>query len=218
MLQLSKLNKKFSQLAFRIKVELYLLPFIICYLIFFIYKNEQEPYVSNNLDIIRNIQIIENKKFNQSFVKILKKLDNFFHTNKIKINSIISNNKSITYDLNIKKEKFLLLSWHLEQINKFSAISSFEFNEKHLFITITFQKFYFKKPIFLKERISSLFFKQDKFFIEAIVGQMVFINNKWLKLNDYINKYKIVRINKDHIYLQYMGKNKKIRLYKYANN
>ena len=218
MLQLAQLNKKFANLAFRLKIELYLLPFLICYLISFISKNEPSSYVSNNLSLIKTIQIIENQKFNQSFVGLLKELDIFFHTNKIKINSMNNTNTSITYDLNITKKKFLLLSSYLEQINKFSAISAFEFNKKHLLITITFDKFYLKQSLFLKDKISKLFVKQDNFFIDAIVGNMVFINNKWLKVNDYINKYKIIRIQKDYIYIKYKGKNKKIRLYTYGNN
>ncbi len=207
MLLLSQLSKKFSNLTFRIKIEFYILPFVICYLIFFISKNEQVTYVTNNLNLIETIKIIEDKKLEQSFVNILKKLDIFFQKNKININSINSNNKEITYDLNISKEKFLLLSLHLEQINKFSAINTFELNNNSLFITITFEKFYLKKPFFLEKRISKLFAKQDNFVIDAIVGNMVFINNKWLKLNDYINKYKIISIHKDYIYIQYNKKN-----------
>lgn len=160
---------------------------------------------------INSIKIKLNTK--EDYIQTALNIESYIQKNNIKmIDTKISKNK-IVYTLSselknllefvkyceTKYKKVLINTLSLKNINtqnKVTMYISLSLNEKYT-------KRVFKENLY-KEKLSYIDnknFDLDKYKLYAIVGNNVLINKKWLKINDLINKYKLVKIQKDYIEL-----------------
>lgn len=223
---LKSLNDKFINSQTKTKIELYLLPIFILFLIsFYIFeeKKEQIIFPKNNIDEFQN------KKFEGSYLDILTLLENLSNKNKI---IILTNEKAKESILLKGKTKKIALDNFLKQIeniNNFSKIDSLVLYKKdedgyYFFdLKIDFSKFYFKQlkkedelKLKIEENIENKIQKEKelkenkKFEINAIIDKYALINGNWIEQNDEIDGYKLVELQMYFVILE--NKNEKIKL------
>jgi len=86
-------------------------------------------------------------------------------------------------------------------------------------ISSEFNKYY------IKEKITNIKVKKENikkvrknsintFKLKAIISNHILIDNKWYKLNDLVGKYKLTKIEKNLVVLNYKEKNINLRLFK----
>ena len=227
---LTYINNKFTNSSLKTKLELYLLPLMLLYLLYYfsssLFISEEPIFVKNKIDFNE----YKNKKFQGSFLDFFSNIENKAKEKNIEILSL--NNKKNIVDLKMQaqKEQLPLFIKQIENINKFTKISLITMYDKkdshtYLFdLKIDLNKFYIKriekekvitrkiltKPIELKT--SKPIIVKDNYELKAIIAQYVLINDTWLKHGEDINGFKIDEIKRNSIVLENENKNKRIRL------
>lgn len=225
---LTYINNKFANASLKTKIELYLLPLLLLYLLYY-FSNSffvlEEPIAIKNKI---NLKEYENKKFQGSFLEFFSNLENRAKENNIEILSL--NNKKNIVDLKIeaKIEQLPLFIKEIENINSFTKINLITMSDKkdlnaHFFdLKIDLNKFYIKKfekikPIVKKKseiakeiKITKIPIPQNSYELKAIIAEYILINDIWLKEGEIIDGFKVNEINRNSIVLE--NKNKKIRL------
>lgn len=205
---LSYLNNKFLNSSKKIKIELYILPLLIfVFLYFFFLENsiKEESQLLPKIDFSE----YENKNFDGSFSELFSILEKLASKNKV---LILTNNrveKQILLKGKAKKESILEFIKEIENINNFTKIDSLVFtkdevNDFEFNLKIDLNNFYIKD---LKNKKNKNFdeVKKDKkieFKINAIISKYALINEKWIKENEKIENFVLVKIEKNYVLLK----------------
>ena len=120
---LTYINNKFVNSSLKTKVELYILPLMILYLLYYFSSSlfvVEKPFVVKNKI---NLEEYKNKKFQGSFLDFFSNIEEKAKENNIQILSL--NNKKNIVELKIQspKEKLSLFIKQIENINKFTKIT-----------------------------------------------------------------------------------------------
>lgn len=227
---LTYINNKFVNSSLKTKVELYILPLMILYLLYYFSSSlfvVEKPFVVKNKI---NLEEYKNKKFQGSFLDFFSNIEEKAKQNNIQILSL--NNKKNIVELKIQspKEKLSLFIKQIENINKFTKITFITMydkkdSNKYLFdLKIDLNKFYIKR--IEKEKIISqkilpkpeeiktkkIEIVKDNYELKAIIAEYVLVNDIWLKQGEDINEFKVDEIKRNSIVLENKNKDKKIRL------
>ena len=227
---LTYINNKFVNSSLKNKVELYFLPLMIIYLLYYFSSSlfvVEKPFVVKNKI---NLEEYKNKKFQGSFLDFFSNIEDNAKQNNIQILSL--NNKKNIVELKIQspKEKLPLFIKQIENINKFTKITFITMydkkdSNKYLFdLKIDLNKFYIKR--IEKEKIISqkilpkpeeiktkkIEIVKDNYELKAIIAEYVLVNDIWLKQGEDINGFKVDEIKRNSIVLENKNKDKKIRL------
>ena len=227
---LTYINNKFVNSSLKTKVELYLLPLMILYLLYYFSSSlfvVEKPFVVKNKI---NLEEYKNNKFQGSFLNFFSNIKEKRKQNNIQILSL--NNKKNIVELKIQspKEKLSLFIKQIENINKFTKITFITMydkkdSNKYLFdLKIDLNKFYIKR--IEKEKIISqkilpkpeeiktkkIEIVKDNYELKAIIAEYVLVNDIWLKQGEDINGFKVDEIKRNSIVLENKNKDKKIRL------
>ncbi len=227
---LTYINNKFVNSSLKTKVELYILPLMILYLLYYFSSSlfvVEKPFVVKNKI---NLEEYKNKKFQGSFLDFFSNIEEKAKENNIQILSL--NNKKNIVELKIQspKEKLSLFIKQIENINKFTKITFITMydkkdSNKYLFdLKIDLNKFYIKR--IEKEKIISqkilpkpeeiktkkIEIVKDNYELKAIIAEYVLLNDIWLKQGEDINGFKVDEIKRNSIVLQNINNDKKIRL------
>ena len=212
---LGQIERKFSESEIKVKLQLFVLPIFCIYFYFYFFENKELLNSSNNLSSVNSLVT---KKFNGSYLNLIKDIEAFCISKKIKIISIDYNKKNLLIKGKTSLAKINKLIMKIEYINNYSKINSLSIEKKSkknqysFQITSKFKKYYIKEQI-INTKINKKK-STDKFKLKAIISNHVLVNNKWYSLNDVVGKHKIQRIEKNLVVLNYKEKNIKLRLIK----
>ncbi len=203
---LKSIENSFYLLSFRTKVIIFLFPLTIFCLIYLYFLEIKKPI--NKTPSLVNIEKI---KMKMKLIDVLKDIENFAFKNEIYLNKITKGDSSLDFIANSDLKKRLSLLIYLEKYNSFSKIKSFQMSDENLKVSIDFKKFYKKEKLDLNKELEKIKEKKKQIYeLKAIIGQKVFINNKWFSLNDKIERFEIKKINKTSVLME--NKFKKISL------
>ena len=219
---LNQLNNKFINLSLKTKIEFYLLPLLLLYLIYYSFQN----LINSETDEIKNsvnISQFENKKFDGSFLELFNQIEKNAKDLNIQVKSL--NNKKNIIDLKVysKITDIPKLIKRIENLNNFTNISSINIYDKNdldfylIDFTIDLNKYYLKKIVKdedikatetqeksdeNKEIKISIIEEKITYELKAIIADYVLINDIWIKKNENLNNFKLIEINKDYVLLQ----------------
>ena len=219
---LNQLNNKFINLSLKTKIEFYLLPLLLLYLIYYSFQN----LINSEIDEIKNsvnISQFENKKFHGSFLELFSQIEKNAKELNIQVKSL--NDKKNIIDLKVysKITDIPKLIKRIENLNNFTNISSINIYDKNdldfylIDFTIDLNKYYLKriekdedikatetqeKSDENKEIKISIIEEKITYELKAIIADYVLINDIWIKKNENLNNFKLIEINKDYVLLQ----------------
>lgn len=209
---LKHLENSFINSSFKVKVELYLLVFILFSLIIY-----NIPLLFNNDKTLTKSISYEIEEFDKSLLDMNKNIEEYTSVKRIKINSMNNERKEILINCTLSLNKAKEFVSFLENINTYSNIKNLSIDKNkqskkyNLEITVSFEKYFFKTPN-SKETVKKS--KSKKFKLKAIIDKTVLINNKWLELGEYINDYELIDISKNSVTLSFNDKKIKLKVYK----
>ena len=227
---LTYINNKFVNSSLKTKVELYILPLMILYLLYYFSSSlfvVEKPFVVKNKI---NLEEYKNKKFQGSFLDFFSNIEEKAKQNNIQILSLTNKKNIVELKIQSPKEKLSLFIKQIENINKFTKITFITMydkkdSNKYLFdLKIDLNKFYIKR--IEKEKIISqkilpkpeeiktkkIEIVKDNYELKAIIAEYVLVNDIWLKQGEDINGFKVDDIKRNSIVLENKNKDKKIRL------
>ncbi|XOB61536.1 hypothetical protein ACMC56_13150 [Campylobacterota bacterium DY0563] len=195
---LRSIEDKFESLSLRLKIEIFLFPLIIILLLSYLF------YDTNNesTTIVKLDKKIIDVRMKDSYIKLLKQIEEFSLKNNITINFIKRDYRNIKLTLISNPKNLFLFLDFIERFNNFSKIETMSLSENKLSLDISFKKFYQKKPYTALTSKNLKIKKQNSFVLKAIVGNEVLINNIWIKKDDFIEGYKLVDIFKNKVFLK----------------
>lgn len=216
---LANFKNSFENSSLKTKIELYLLPILLLFLLYVLFYNEKIEENQN----VQNSELlnIENKKFTDSILELSNKIEDIAKSENLIIQKTQSSKEQIIVQLRGKRDDLLRFLEKVEEINSFTKIDflslkKFE-NEIYLIdIRVDVSKYYLKnkkvKDIINIEQEEINGTKEDEhkeeiivrpdFKINAIVGNNTFINGTWFELNDEVLGYKIETIASDYVILK----------------
>lgn len=209
---LKHLENSFINSSFKVKVELYLLVFILFSLIIY---NIPILTSTNNTLVKSNSYKIE--EFNKSLLDMNKNIEEYASIKRIKINSMNNERKEILINCSLSLHKAKGFISFLENLNTYSNIKTLSIDKDkqskkyNLEIKVSFEKYFFKTLI-SKEVIKKS--KSKKFKLKAIIDKTVLINNKWLEIGEYINDYELTDISKNSVTLSFNDEKIQLKVYK----
>ena len=218
---LANFKNSFENSSLKTKIELYLLPILLLFLLYVLFYNEKIEENQNS-----ELLNIENKKFTDSILELSNKIEDIAKSENLIIQKTQSSKEQIIILLKGERDYLLNFLQKVEEINSYTKIDflslkKFE-NEIYLIdIRVDVSKYYLKnkkvKDIINIEQEEINGTKEDEhkeeiivrpdFKINAIVGNNTFINDAWFELNDEVLGYKIETIASDYVILK---KNKDI--------
>ncbi|WP_198305609.1 hypothetical protein [Arcobacter vandammei] len=227
------INDKFVNSSKKTKIELYLLPILLFLSVYIFLENSKNSEDSIKAKFESNI--LENKKMSENILEISLKLEIIAKENEIFIRKSEKKDEEIFLEFSGSLNNIFLFLENIEKLNNFSRIKKMIFKKEEdkniVYLNIDFRNFYIKKfedneKIILKEDIKEIGeidnneYKEDEkeiieyeiinFEINAIVSDFAFINGVWLKKNDEINGFKLIKIFKDYVILK--NENEEIKL------
>lgn len=216
---LANFKNSFENSSLKTKIELYLLPILLLFLLYVLFYNEKIEENQN----VQNSELlnIENKKFTDSILELSNKIEDIAKSENLIIQKTQSSKEQIIIQLKGKRDDLLKFLEKVEEINSFTKIDflslkKFE-NEIYLIdVRVDVSKYYLKnkkvKDIINIEQEEINETKEDEhkeeivvrpdFKINAIVGNNTFINDSWFELNDEVLGYKIETIASDYVILK----------------
>ena len=217
---LNYLNNKFLDCKQKTKIELYLLPLLIFYFVLYSFQSTKEeiPNIESKIDI----NSYSNKEFKDSFLELFSNIEEFASKNQITILSLTNNKKIITLKAKTQLVNMEKLIKKIENLNNFTNIKLLALTKEDLQnykveMQIDLSKFYIKR---IEEEVDIPSVEQNEevtdiqenkeFKINGIIQNYAFINDTWLTVNDLIDDYKLIIIEKDFVVLK--NKNKEIKL------
>lgn len=218
---LAYLNNKFINSSLKVKIELYILPLLFLYIVYYflidLNNNEKIPEIKNNI----NYSDYTNKKFDGSSLELLSSIESFSREKHIIIKSINEDKNLIQIKADGKIENISELIKKIENINSFTKIDLItiknQLNQDSYYfeMKIDLNKFYIKKLI-KEENINTsnnvLSMSVNKYKINAIVADYVLINSIWLRKNEMIDDFKLIEIKKNFVLLKNNSEEIKLEL------
>ncbi|MGJ0366451.1 hypothetical protein [Aliarcobacter cryaerophilus] len=216
---LANFKNSFENSSLKTKIELYLLPILLLFLLYVLFYNEK---IEENQNVQNNELLnIENKKFTDSILELSNKIEDIAKSENLIIQKTQSSKEQIIIQLKGKRDYLLNFLQKVEEINSFTKIDflSLKKFEKEIYlidIRVDVSKYYLKnkkvKDIINIEQEDINETKEDEykeeiivrpdFKINAIVGNNTFINGTWFELNDEVLGYKIETIASDYVILK----------------
>jgi hypothetical protein len=217
---LNYLNNKFLNSKLKTKIELYILPLLVFYFILYSFQSTKEeiPNIESKIDI----NSYSNKEFKDSFLELFSTIEEFASKNQITILGLTNNKKVITLKAKTQLVNMEKLIKKIENLNNFTNIKLLTLTKEDLQnykveMQIDLSKFYIKR---IEEEVDIPSAEQNEkvtdiqenkeFKINGIILNYAFINDTWLTVNDLIDDYKLIIIEKDFVVLK--NKNKEIKL------
>lgn len=216
---LANFKNSFENSSLKTKIELYLLPILLLFLLYVLFYNEKIEENQN----IQNSELlnIENKKFTDSILELSNKIEDIAKSENLIIQKTQSSKEQIIIQLRGKRDDLLRFLEKVEEINSFTKIDflslkKFENDIYLIDVRVDVSKYYLKnkkvKDIINIEQEDINGTKEDEykeeiivrpdFKINAIVGNNTFINGTWFELNDEVLGYKIETIASDYVILK----------------
>lgn len=216
---LANFKNSFENSSLKTKIELYLLPILLLFLLYVLFYNEKIEENKN----VQNSELlnIENKKFTDSILELSNKIEDIAKSENLIIQKTQSSKEQIIIQLKGKRDYLLNFLQKVEEINSFTKIDflSLKKFEKEIYlidVRVDVSKYYLKnkkvKDIISIEQEDINETKEDEhkeeivvrpdFKINAIVGNNTFINGSWFELNDEVLGYKIETIASDYVILK----------------
>lgn len=216
---LANFKNSFENSFLKTKIELYLLPILLLFLLYVLFYNEKIEENQN----VQNSELlnIENKKFTDSILELSNKIEDIAKSENLIIQKTQSSKEQIIIQLKGKRDYLLNFLQKVEEINSFTKIDflSLKKFEKEIYlidVRVDVSKYYLKnkkvKDIISIEQEEINGTKEDEykeeiivrpdFKINAIVGNNTFINDSWFELNDEVLGYKIETIASDYVILK----------------
>jgi hypothetical protein len=222
---LTYINNKFANSSLKTKVELYFLPLMILYLLYYfsssLFVLEKPIIIKNKI----NFKEYENKKFQGSFLELFSTIENQAKKNNIEILSLNNKNNIVALKIESHKEKLPLFIKQIENINNFSKIILITMynkkdSDRYFFdLKIDLNKFYIKRieiKKFTNQKVlinpTEILPPKVNYELKAIIANYVLINDIWLKQGEDIDGFKVDEMNRNSIVLENKNKNKKIKL------
>lgn len=218
---LKYLETNFDKQTSKVKLELILFPLVIFFLLIVIFNYVNNP---NTLDKSVSSTISFKKlSMKKKVLDILNDLEFFIKKNNIQLNKISNTKKSINIEIKsslINQVKFIKF---VEDYNVFSKIKYLKNEGEVLIMDIVFDKFYIKNSFDLSTKLINIKNKKTKDLdlnlrLFAIVDNKALINDKWLKIEDFIYTYKIIEININSVILINGLKTVELMINKNENN
>lgn len=208
---LNYLEDSFDAFSIKIKVELILFPLIVFFILLYIFKYEVTHQV---IEQNQNYSL-ENIQMEKQIVDILKDIESFLKSNNIESINISNHEKEIELKISSDiRNKIRLLNF-LEEYNNFSRIIYLQSSKKILIVKLSFEGLYIKKKLKLENRILKLDNKNIKqFYLEAIVGNRILMNEKWIKIGEEISQLTLMKIEKNSAVFSKKHETIIIRMYK----
>ena len=216
---LANFKNSFENSSLKTKIELYLLPILLLFLLYVLFYNEKIEENQN----VQNSELlnIENKKFTDSILELSNKIEDIAKSENLIIQKTQSSKEQIIIQLKGKRDYLLNFLQKVKEINSFTKIDflSLKKFEKEIYlidVRVDVSKYYLKnkkvKDIINIEQEEINGTKEDEhkeeiivrpdFKINAIVGNNTFINGSWFELNDEVLGYKIETIASDYVILK----------------
>jgi hypothetical protein len=217
---LNYLNNKFLNSKLKTKIELYILPLLVFYFVFYSFQSTKEEIFQTQTKI--DINSYSNKEFKDSFLELFSTIEEFASKNQITILGLTNNKKVITLKAKTQLVNMEKLIKKIENLNNFTNIKLLTLTKENLEnykveIQIDLSKFYIKKieeeldiPLIEQNEEVTDIQENKEFKINGIIQNYAFINDTWLTVNDLIDDYKLIIIEKDFVVLK--NKNKEIKL------
>ena len=200
-------NEKFINCSIKTKIELYLLPLIFLYLLFYI-----------NTELLKTSsgetkpQLFEqNMEFKGNFLDLFFEIENYASKHEITIISLTNKEKIVFIKAKANLMNIESFIEKLENMNNFSNIKSLNIHKELFEIQLDLNNFYIKKTkeklIFptQKNQENQIVEKTKQikdYKLNAIVLNYVFINDIWIKKDENIDDLKLVKIGKNFVELQ----------------
>lgn len=216
---LANFKNSFENSSLKTKIELYLLPILLLFLLYVLFYDEKIEENQN----VQNSELlnIENKKFTDSILELSNKIEDIAKSENLIIQKTQSSKEQIIMQLKGKRDDLLKFLEKVEEINSFTKIDflslkKFENDIYLIDVRVDVSKYYLKnkkvKDIINIEQEEINGTKEDEhkeeivvrpdFKINAIVGNNTFINGTWFELNDEVLGYKIETIASDYVILK----------------
>ena len=216
---LANFKNSFENSSLKTKIELYLLPILLLFLLYVLFYDEKIEENQN----VQNSELlnIENKKFTDSILELSNKIEDIAKSENLIIQKTQSSKEQIIVQLRGKRDDLLRFLEKVEEINSFTKIDflslkKFENDIYLIDVRVDVSKYYLKnkkvKDIINIEQEEINGTKEDEhkeeiivrpdFKINAIVGNNTFINGTWFELNDEVLGYKIETIASDYVILK----------------
>jgi len=215
---LNYLNNKFNSISLKSKIELYLLPLLLLYLIYFLFSYTAK----DSVDLKAKIKTDEysNLEFKDSFLDLFSNIQDYALKNQIVISNISNNKKIVLIKAKANSESIKEFLKKIENLNNFTTIKYILLNKQDLEnysfeIQIDLNKFYVKKLVEQKEDIKAedeILNKREilKYKINGIISDYAFINDAWLQKNEKIDDLVLTKIERNFVVLE--NENSKIIL------
>lgn len=207
---LKDFEKKFSNINLKTKVQLYLLPILI---FFIVYYNFELIFNHKTIEIkIDKIQNSEKQKFKGDFLEIFSLIEKISKNNKIEILNIKKDKNKIYLIQKSNLKSYSNFLDDLENINNFTFVEKLKvYKEERNFIfetSISFDKFYKKslKKIELNKP------NKEEFNLLAIIDKHILLNNQILKIGDFYKDFKLIEVYDNHIILHKNGNTIKVEM------
>lgn len=209
------LNDKFVNSSTKVKIELYLLPLMILFLVYYWgFTNQNEIVKSDKSENIKSI--FTEKKFDGDFLKFFMNIENIAKENQIFIKLTSEKNGFVYLSGMANKESFLQFLKEIEQLNDFTKIDSFILSQNINSFEYVFEIQINLNHFFIKEKEEKV--KENKveietnhtFILNGIVHNYALLNGNWIELNGIIDTYRLIKIDRDFVLLK--SDNKEIKL------
>lgn len=209
---LNYFNNNFLKSSKKTKIELYVLPLLI-YLLLYVFLLEKGKNKDVEISSKLNYEEFYNKKFESSFLELFSSLEKLAKKYEISILKNEKNENIILLKAVGNKQSIFDFIKDIENLNNFTKIDFLNMNKNEETKIYTFElkinlnKYYIKnlKNIEYKKNHEKVFVTQNnqnkEFKINAIVDDYAFINETWIKKNEKIENYKLIKINRDFVVL-----------------
>ena len=205
------LSDKFINSSTKVKIELYLLPLMVLFLVYYWgFTNQNEIVKSNKSENIKSI--FTEKKFDGDFLKFFTNIENIAKENQIFIKLTSEKNGFVYLSGMANKESFLQFLKEIEQLNDFTKIDSFVLSQNINSSEYVFEIQINLNHFFIKEKEGKEIKKQNNpsFILNGIVHNYALLNGNWIELNEIIEGYRLIKIDRDFVLLK--SDNKEIKL------
>lgn len=209
---LNYFNNNFLKSSKKTKIELYVLPLLI-YLLLYLFFLEKGKNKDVEISSKLNYEEFYNKKFESSFLELFSSLEKLAKKYEISILKNEKNENIILLKAVGNKQSIFDFIKDIENLNNFTKIDFLNMNKNEETKIYTFElkinlnKYYIKnlKNIEYEKNHEKVFVTQNnqnkEFKINAIVDDYAFINETWIKKNEKIENYKLIKINRDFVVL-----------------
>lgn len=200
------LNERFINLELKTKMELYILALLVVYFIFYFHEKFDFFETKTQINSSFNSNIF-NKKFDGTTALLYENIENLSKKNKTIITASSKDEKSINLKGQIQKEFILNYLNEIENLNNFTNIEFLKLIKNENSSTFLFElkikidKFYIKKlqKISIQNKMP---FKDNQFKLTAIIDNYAFIDDEWIKKDEILKNYKLIKIEKNYVLLK----------------